>query len=97
MVAKRPGEPPAEGAPDPNGAIVAQVEAIKRVLEQIAQTEAVMAPFAARATAILESGVAAVRSAPRAPIGGGGPETGPPNTMVKPPAPGGPGQMPPLG
>ena len=62
----------APGAPDPNGAVVAQIEAIKKVLEKMAGTEPMMAPFAARATAILDSGLAAVRSAPKAPAAGPG-------------------------
>jgi len=95
QLAGQKGGAPAPGAPDPNGAVVSQVEAIKRVLEQVASTEPVMAPFAARATAILDAGVSAVRSAPKAPQGGG--DTGPPNSQGMPPPPGGPGQMPPLG
>jgi len=87
---------PAPGAPDPNGAIVAQVEAIKKVLESMANTEPMMAPFASRATAILDSGVAAVRAAPKAPQGTGG-DTGPTSPAGSPPpAPGGPGQGPPM-
>jgi hypothetical protein len=97
LAAKRPGPGgPAQGAPDPNGAIVAQVEAIKKVLESMANTEPMMAPFAARATAILDSGVAAVRSAPKTPEGTGG-DIGPTaGNAGPPPAPGGPGQGPPM-
>jgi hypothetical protein len=51
---------------NPHGAILAQVEAVKRVLEQLAQTEPVMAPFAQQASQALDNGVAAVNSAPRA-------------------------------
>lgn len=87
---------PELGAPDPNGQVVAQVEAIKKVLESMANTEPMMAPFAARATAILDSGIAAVRAAPKTPQGAGG-DTGPLGSSGPPPAPGGPGQGPPLG
>lgn len=98
LVAKRPGQTgPAPGAPDPNGAIVSQVEAIKKVLEQMASTEPMMAPFAARVTAILDSGIAAVRAAPKAPEGAGG-DLGPPSGAAgnPPPQAGGIGQGPPM-
>jgi hypothetical protein len=99
LAAQRPagGPPgaPAPGAPDQHGALVSQVEAVKKVLEQMGSNEPVMAPFAARATAILESGMAAVRSAPSATPPGT--ETGPPGAQGTPPTPGGPGQMPALG
>jgi hypothetical protein len=50
---------------NPHGAILAQVEAVKRVLESMAQTEPTMAPFAQQASQALDNGVAAVNSAPR--------------------------------
>jgi hypothetical protein len=97
IAAKKPGPGgPTPGAPDPNGAIVAQVEAIKKVLESMANTEPMMAPFASRATAILDSGIAAVRAAPKSPSGTGG-DVGPIGQGASPPpAPGGPGQGPPM-
>ena len=95
LAAQRPpGGQPAPGAPDPNGSVVAQVEAIKAVLEEMAGIEPIMAPFASRATAILDSGVAAVRSAPQGPGAEGA--AGVPGGPGAPPPPGGPGQLPPL-
>jgi hypothetical protein len=76
-------------APDPNGETVSKVEAIKKVLESIARSEPMMAPFAARATAILDSGVAAVRSTPKNPEAAGGAA----KAMAEAGLPSGPGAM----
>jgi hypothetical protein len=76
-------------APDPNGETVSKVEAIKKVLESIARSEPMMAPFASRATAILDSGVAAVRSTPKNPEAAGGAA----KAMAESGLPSGPGAM----
>lgn len=98
LAARRPaGAGPAPGAPDPHGAVTTQVETIKKVLANMAKTEPLMAPFAARATAILDSGLAAVRSAPTSPEGNQGEIGAPPVEGGSPPPPGaGIGQGPPL-
>lgn len=97
-----PGGPPVGpmsaigGMPNRNGAVMAQVEAIKRVLETIATTEPTMAPFCQRASSILQDGIAALSAGPSPGgppmppgMGAGGPPGGPPMG-----APG--GGMPPL-
>ena len=84
----------AAGAPDPQGFLLAQVDAIRAVLKQIAGAEPGFAPFAQRAEQILETGVSAVSSAPKAPSMAGMSPEGP--SPGRPPAPGGSGQMPPM-
>jgi len=96
IAAKRPGGMPAPGAPDPHGAVTTQVEAIKKVLEEMAKTEPLMAPFAARATAILDSGLSAVRSSPQTPEVGGGDGGAGAQGNPPPQGRGGPGQGPAL-
>ena len=76
-------------APDPHGETVSKVEAVKKVLESISRSEPMMAPFAARATAILDSGVAAVRSTPKNPEAAGGAA----KAMAESGLPSGPGAM----
>ena len=95
IAAQRPGGKPEPGAPDPHGAVTTQVEAIKKVLEQMAQTEPLMAPFAARATAILDTGLSAVRSSPQTPDTGAG-DAGPGPQGTPPPQGNGAGQGPPM-
>ena len=56
---------PAPGAPNPHGFLLAQVEAVKKVLEQIASAEPIFAPFAQKAVSIMDTGVSAVSTAPR--------------------------------
>jgi hypothetical protein len=85
------------GIPNPHGFLLAQVEAVKRVLQQIAGAEPVFAPFAQKAISNLDTGVSAVSTAPQV----GRPEAmeaGPAGGMPpgSTPAPGG-GGMPPLG
>jgi hypothetical protein len=96
IAAQRPGGQPAPGAPDPHGAVTTQVEAIKKVLEEMAKTEPMMAPFAARATAVLDSGLSAVRSSPQTSEGNAG-DIGPGAQGNPPPqGRGGVGQGPPM-
>jgi hypothetical protein len=90
-------EGPAPGAPNPHGFLMAQVDAVKKVLEQIASAEPVFAPFAQKAQSLLDTGVSAVSAAPKVGKAGPGPMEsgtgGPP-----PPLPaGGGGGTPPLG
>jgi len=88
---------PAPGAPNPHGFLLAQVEAVKKVLEQIASAEPTFAPFAQKAVAIMDTGVSAVSASP---MGAGAPEAGPNEGGTggpTPPPPGGESQMPPLG
>lgn len=91
-----PGGGPAPGAPNPHGFLIAQVDAVKKVLEQIAGAEPVFAPFAQKALALLDTGVSAVSTAPKP----GTPSVGQPETdaagPAMPPA-GGSSQMPALG
>lgn len=63
---------PQPGAVDPNGELVAQVEAVKRVLEQIVRLNPVMAPFAQKSISILDTGLSAVSTTPpeQSPAGG---------------------------
>jgi len=90
---------PAPGAPNPQGFLLAQVDAVKKVLEQAANASPAFAPFASKAISILDTGVSAVSTAPQGGMGGegGGPTeagtAGPP----PPPPGGGGGQTPPLG
>lgn len=55
---------PAPGAPNPHGFIMAQADAIKKVLNQMAQAEVTFAPFAQKMIQVMESGVSAVSAAP---------------------------------
>lgn len=87
---------PAPGAPNPHGFLMAQVDAVKKVLQQIAGAEPVFAPFAEKAISLLDTGVSAVSTAP----GGASPGSGPTETGTggpTPPPPGGSSQMPALG
>jgi hypothetical protein len=87
---------PAPGAPNPHGFLMAQVDAVKKVLEQIAGAEPTFAPFAQKAIQIMDTGVSAVSTAPSP----GGPGAGPTETGTAgptPPPPGGNAQMPALG
>ena len=59
------GGAPAPGAPNPHGFLMAQVDAVKKVLEQIAGAEPIFAPFAQKALSILDTGVSAVGTAPK--------------------------------
>jgi hypothetical protein len=90
--APQPGGQP--GAPNPHGFLMAQVDAIKKVLEQIASAEPTFAPFAQKALSILDTGVSAVSTAPTAEKPGAGPESGGPGG---PSSQGGGSSMPPLG
>jgi hypothetical protein len=84
---------PQPGAPNPHGFLMAQVDAVKKVLEQIAGAEPVFAPFAQKAQSILDTGVAAVSSAP----GGAAPPVEAGTAGPPPPPPGAGGQVPPMG
>lgn len=57
---------PQPGAVNPNGELVAQTEAVKRVLEQIVRLNPVMAPFAQKCISILDTGLSAVSQSPTA-------------------------------
>ena len=59
-----PGGAPQQGAVDPNGELVAQTEAVKRVLEQIVRLNPIMAPFAQKCITILDTGLSAVSTSP---------------------------------
>jgi hypothetical protein len=88
---------PAPGAPNPHGFLMAQIDAIKKVLEQIASAEPIFASFAQKAQSILDTGLSAVSAAPKPGMPGQGPAEagtgGPP-----PPLPSGGGSgTPPLG
>jgi len=103
VTGKAGGAGQAPGGPNPHGFLMAQVEAIKKVLDQAAAAEPTFAPFAQKATSILDSGVAAVSTAPTPGIGTAG-QTVEPGTGGPPPNPpggmgaGGPGgPTPPLG
>jgi hypothetical protein len=74
--------------------MMAQVEAVKKVLDQIANAEPVFAPFAQKAIQMLESGVSAISTAPSE--SSAGPE-GEGGGASSPTPPGGAGQMPPMG
>ena len=64
---------PQPGAVNPNGELVAQTEAVKRVLEQIVRLNPVMAPFAQKCISILDTGLSAVsQSSPTSQNPGGG-------------------------
>lgn len=54
------------GAPDPKGALVAQSDAVKKVVDQMAKMEPAFAPFADRIKSLLDAGLGAA-------ISGGGP------------------------
>lgn len=89
-------EGPAPGAPNPHGFLLAQVDAVKKVLEQIASAEPTFAPFAQKAISIMDTGVSAVSTAPKP----GGPGVGQEDKSSAgptPPPPGGNAQTPPLG
>jgi hypothetical protein len=75
-------------SPNPHAAIMAQADAVKAVLEQMAQLENVFAPFARQAINAITQGVSAVSSAP--PMGL------PQEMPAGPTPPGGPGQFPSL-
>lgn len=66
------GQAPAPGAVDPNGEVVAQTEAVKRVLEQIVRLNPVMAPFAQKCITILDTGLSAVSQSPATSTNPGG-------------------------
>jgi hypothetical protein len=87
----------AAGGPNPHGFLLAQVEAVKKVLDQIAGAEPIFAPFAQKAIQSLDTGVSAVSTAPKAPnpeAMGGGPAGGiPPGASSGP----GGGGIPPMG
>jgi hypothetical protein len=59
-----PGGTGQQGAVDPNGELVAQTEAVKRVLEQIVRLNPIMAPFAQKCITILDTGLSAVSTSP---------------------------------
>jgi hypothetical protein len=61
-----PGGPPGDLASGvhPQGALLAQFQAVKKVIEQMSKLDDKMAPFATRALAILQTGVEAA-------VGGG--------------------------
>lgn len=82
---------PAPGAPNPHGFLLAQVDAIKKVLDQIASAEPTFAPFAQKAISIIDTGVSAVSTAP------GGPAAPTPSPETGGPVEGGGSQTPPLG
>ncbi len=88
---------PAPGAPNPHGFLLAQVDALKKVLEQIANSEPLFAPFAQKAQQIIDTGVSAVSTAPtgEATPGKGPIEAG--TAGGAPPPPGAGGGVPPLG
>ena len=77
-----------QGSPNPHAALLAQADAVKAVLEQMAQLENVFAPFARQAISAISQGVSAVSTAP--PMGL------PQELPNGPTAPGGPGQFPAL-
>ena len=89
--------PPPPGAPNPNGFLLAQVDAIKKVLEQIATAEPLFAPFAQKALSILDTGVSAVSTAPRGPEQPGKGPTEAGTAGPAPPPSGSGGGSPPLG
>ena len=76
------------GQANPHGALFAQANAVKTVLEQMAGDEPGFAPFARQAIAAIANGVTAVCAAPA-------PQTLPPELASAPP--GIPGVSPPLG
>ena len=98
LKASQSEEGPAPGAPNPHGFLLAQVDAVKKVLKQIAEAEPTFAPFADKATQIMDQGASAVSTAPAGLGKGVGP--GPTDTgtasPTPPPPPGGAG-MPVLG
>jgi hypothetical protein len=63
---------PQPGAVNPNGEVVAQTEAVKRVLEQIVRLNPVMAPFAQKCISILDTGLSAISQSPSSQTPGGG-------------------------
>jgi hypothetical protein len=87
---------PAPGAPNPHGFLLAQVDAVKKVLEQIANAEPTFAPFAQKAIQVMDTGVSAVSTAPVPSSSNAGPsEAG--TAGPQPAAMGGAGPIPPLG
>ena len=91
------GGPPAPGATNPHGFLMAQADTVKKVLAQMAAAEQGFAPFAQKATQVIDVGVSAISSTPPgAPGSGTGPTesgTGGPGPM----SPGGTSQVPALG
>jgi hypothetical protein len=84
------GGKPAPGAPNPHGFLMSQIDAIKKLLEQMAQAEPVFAPFAQKMIQVGETGVSAVSTAPQGQPGAGpGVESG--TQGPPPPLPGGAG------
>jgi len=86
MLSKKPGGPP-QGAADPAGALRAQGDAIKGVLEKMAASAKAGKTFFSRAIQMIEQGVMAESqsgsvAAPGPQPGTGGPE----GSMAKPPA-----------
>jgi hypothetical protein len=53
-----------QGQPNPHGALFAQANAVKTVLEQMAGDEPIFAAFARQAISAITNGVSAVSSAP---------------------------------
>lgn len=76
----QPGAPPGDLASGvhPQGALLAQFQAVKKVIEQMSKLDDKMAPFATRALAILQTGVeAAVGGGPPGAAAGQPPISGP--------------------
>ncbi len=69
---------------NPKGAILAQVEAVKAVLTQIAKLDPTMAPFADQAAQSLDNGVSAITTQPSATPEGTAPASSPPITPARP-------------
>ncbi len=62
-------------AANPQGALMAQAEALKKVLDQMARQSPVFAPFASRAREVVQAGLEAALQASGGPGGQGGPGT----------------------
>jgi len=93
-IAQRNTAPGPGAPPNPHGFLLARVDALKQVLEEIAAAEPIFAPFAQRAISILDTGVSAVSTSPSP--GPQGPPEGAALAAGGSPPPGGMG-MPPLG
>jgi hypothetical protein len=72
-----PGGPGGGGGAQPQGALMAQSEAVKKVIDQMSKMEPSFGPFADRIKSLLDAGLGAVMSA-------GGPGAGQPPAIQGP-------------
>lgn len=87
MMQKKDQGPDGGGGAHPQGALIAQGEAVKKVIDQMAKMESGFGPFADRIKSLIDAGVGSVTS------GGSdsNPPGGAPSGPAAPPGPGFPG------